>query len=167
MQLSLGYHLFFIPANENRDDTYILTVNTEDGLIINPVCSLRGGTISPEVTENMITYEINFGNRVKRPLYLNFSVEPEDSIARFKVINVDEAGMIFPWFTGDSNESFMANEFSAAMIDSSVVVSMPDMSREREPGVYIWSVPPSIISDFTETLSPEALEELRALGYIQ
>ncbi len=172
---SEGFHMRLYPLEEVTSVVYELAVSVEDGIFSDIVHEYRGTlineTLQPDRIVSQVLIEcagVEHAEYQRRDfIELGFNVEPEEAPVTIQARILDSPEIEFPWQLGASDMPIEAGEITITMPDSRIAMSYPEAGSHFSYGVYIWSVPPSIRDELENTLSPEALEELRALGYIQ
>ena len=169
-QTDEGTHVVIYPSPQTNGKVYRVTLSMADGVINNPTPFAYKGDIQDERIEDsyveyscMMDYEEG-----KRPAEFSLTFFPEPETAEFR-ITVEVVGMPsfqLPWTIGGTTEVTWPVELVLSTLDPSIALSYPRTSMPEREGVYVWSVPPSL-TRFEHNLSPETLEELAALGYIQ
>jgi hypothetical protein len=163
-QTSEGCHLRVYPTDETRDKAFEVVVTVAQGKFGDVSSEARGEIVEETVEDAKLAYQVKLGRG--NYFALDFFVEPEDAEVSFTVRCVEAPETALPWYLGASSTSFQANGLSISLVDGRIAMSYPRARVTDSEGVYIWSVPPSVRTQFEGTLSPETLEELRSLGYI-
>jgi hypothetical protein len=79
---------------------------------------------------------------------------------------IDEPSKDFDWYLGASNESIVGTGLSVTMVDERISMSYPTARLTNSHGIYLWSIPPSLMDEIETMITPEERASLDALGYL-
>jgi len=166
IQTSEGCHARLYPLEGVRNVTYELGATVEGGAFSDIVVGYKKGALVAEIKEpNRIVSQVML--ETGGYIGIDFNVTPEDAEVTFTANIIENPVAEFPWYLGSADDPINASKLTMSILDPRIAMSYPQARRSTSTGAYVWSVPPSILAELENTLSPEARQELRALGYVQ
>jgi hypothetical protein len=165
---NVGNHILVYPTDETGGGNFTISIQSESGLFHDVSDSGSFTLNNKTIEDHLIEFKIAMEPAGDTGGYIgiDFYLDPEDADVSFTVTYDDDPSIEFPWHIGSAAEPVISSEYVISMNNPSIVMSFPQVRHFRGRGVYIWSVPPSLKSEFESRLSPEEIAELEALGYV-
>jgi arylsulfatase A-like enzyme len=164
-QTSVGFHArMYNFEGYGTPEKYQLVATVTGGEFSDIVHASNGVVIAEALESDLIVVQVEFG--ATGYISLDFNVTPEDATITFMAEYIDEPSKDFDWYLGASNESIVGTGLSVTMVDERISMSYPTARLTNSHGIYLWSIPPSLMDEIETMITPEERASLDALGYL-